>query len=86
MTTPPANAAGFCLAAEAAALTGASQALRTLHPATFTPEGPVQARNHPTTRMFYVHDDLSGFAGFLCTTPWNIPPRWRGAAAKALVL
>ena len=72
MTTPPAKEGGFCLMAEAAALTGASQALRSLHPATFTPEGPIQALHHLTTRMFYVSDDLSGFARFPLTTPRNI--------------
>jgi hypothetical protein len=83
VTTPPAKARGFCLVAEAAALTGASQALRSLHPATLTPEGPIQAQHHLTTRMFYVSDDLSGFARFPLTTPWNIlfsqalvPPRY----------
>ena len=69
MTTPPVNTKGFCLVAEPLVLTEASQALRALHPATLTPEGPIQAQHHLTTRMFYVSDDLSGFARFPLTTP-----------------
>ena len=73
MTTPPVNTKGFCLVAEPLVLTEASQALRSLHPATLTPEGPIQAQDHSTTRMFYGSDDLSGFAEFPLPTPSEHP-------------
>jgi hypothetical protein len=89
VTTLPAKAESFC-AVQTPWLQQELLRLRTLHPATLAPEGPIQAQDHPTTRMFYGRNDRSGFAGFLPPTLRNIlfskalaRPRYHGRRGQS---